>query len=108
MTELQKDGLDALKSLLGLPIYHGMRVYVPGGTPFTVPHRPGKVFKEDGCMYAELCGYKDGKVLAYVGWAQLRLDPFAVGYIDKDSVLLTPKRKEQVMSKSIIRGTDYE
>ena len=108
MKEENKDAFDVLSQLLGLSVYHSMRVYIPGGTPFTVPHRPGQTFKSDGCMYAELCGYEDGKVLAYIGWAQLRLDPFAVGYIDKDSVLLTPKRKEQVMSKSIIRGTDYE
>lgn len=94
MQEENKDAFDVLRQLLGLPVYHGMRVYIPGGTPFTVPHRPGQVFKNDGCMYAELCGYKDGKVLAYVGWSQLRLDPVAISYIDHDGVLMTPQRKE--------------
>lgn len=94
MQEENKDAFDVLRQLLGLPVYHGMRVYIPGGTPFTVPHRPGQVFKNDGCMYAELCGYMDGKVLVYIGWSQLRLDPVAISYIDHDGVLMTPQRKE--------------
>ena len=82
---------DELSFLLKFRTFRGMRVFIPDGTPFTSPRRPNEYFTMLGNDYARLHGFNKGKILAYIGYSPMYLDPLSVMYFTDEDELINPK-----------------
>ena len=82
---------DELSFLLKFRTFSGMRIFIPDGTPFTSPRRPKEYFTMRGNDYARLHGFKKGKILAYIGYSPMLMDPLSVMYFTDKGELVNPK-----------------
>ena len=82
---------DELSFLLKFKTFRGMRVFIPDGTPFTVPLRRKEHFTMRGTDYARLHGFNKGKILVYIGNRPILIDPLSVMYFTDKDELVNPK-----------------